>query len=278
MNKIYEHNVSVITAFKNAENYIEESVESILNQTLKNFELLLIDDGSTDGTSSKINKYLNDARVRYFRNEKSLGKPANLNLGITQSRSEFIAIFDGDDISSPDRLQKQLDLLKSNTDIAAVGSYIEIINEAGEIIDKRTKPTDPDYVRKTILFYNPLLQPSVMIRKSVIEEIGLYNESYTFAQDIDMWYRLIFSGYNVTNIPEFLLKYRIHSNNVGKNHKKVAKLGLKLKKENIKHFNIDLTINQMLMMYTQFFVEYFFTDRYRRLIESLFKKIIIGRI
>ncbi len=130
--------VSVIIAFRNGEKFLEEAVESILNQTLTDFELILIDDASIDNTDIIIGKYKYNSRVKYIKNSERKGKSYNLNYGISLSNSKYIAIMDGDDISNPARLAKQYAFLKDNADIAVVGCFFEIIDERGIVVDKRT--------------------------------------------------------------------------------------------------------------------------------------------
>lgn len=269
--------VSVIMAFKNAERFIDESITSILHQTKQNFELILIDDASTDMTVKILEQYLGDNRIKIICNSSTKGKSANLNAGIVLASHEYIAILDGDDVAMPERLQKQVDFLDNHPDIAAVGSFVQIIDENGGVIDTRTKPTNPEDIRNKILFYNPLLQPSVMLRKSVLLTVGLYSEIYAFAQDIDMWFRIVFSGYKVSNVPEFLIKYRIHSQNTGRNNRKVAIDGFNLKRDNIRKFALRLNAVEWFMIYGQFIVEYVCSEPLRRVIESIAKRIIIGK-
>lgn len=269
--------VTVVMAFRNAERFIAESIESILNQSYQNFNLILIDDASTDNTKKIIQPYLSDTRIKSIFNASQKGKSANLNMGINLSKDEYIAILDGDDVAMPDRLQKQVDYLNKHPEIDAVGSFFLIVDEFGTTIDVRTKPTDPIFIRKSILFYNPIIQPSVMLRKSAVIDVGLYDASIVFAQDIDMWLRLVLSGHKITNIPEYLTKYRIHDQNTGRENRKVALYGLRLKLKNIRRFSLKLKLIEWIMIYGQFIIEYSCTKSQRMTIESLVKRILTGR-
>jgi glycosyltransferase involved in cell wall biosynthesis len=265
--------ISVVMTFYNCQKFIGQAIESILNQTFKDFELILIDDASTDGTAQIAKKYLSDERVIYIRNEVNQGAAYNSNQGLKLARAEIIARLDGDDYSAFDRLEKQYDFLMSHPEIAAVGSYFKIINEAGKIIDQRTKPTDFEKIKKDAIVYMPLIHPAVMYKKSAVLAVGGYRVQYAHISDGDLWYRLVYSGYQTSNLQEFLLFYRYHQGSTAHAARFNAKLELKLRYEIIAKFRLKLTLGQWFLIYLQFLVGYLFSGRARQKIEGWYKII-----
>ncbi|MBM7409116.1 glycosyltransferase family 2 protein [Methanococcus maripaludis] len=203
--------VSVIMPNYNNEKYLPEAIESILNQTYENFEFIIIDDCSTDNSWKIIQKYAEkDNRIKAFRNEKNLKivKTRNKGFKLMSSNSKYIAIFDSDDISMPERLEKQVAFLEKNPDYGLVGSHTLIIDENSEIIGYRKYETDFKKIIKNMLKKNQFAQPSVMIRKSAIYNVGFYDDEFEVCEDYDLWFKFA-KNYKIINIDEFLLKYRI---------------------------------------------------------------------
>lgn len=269
--------VSVVMAFRNSEKFINLAIESILKQSLNNFELILIDDASTDKTKEMLDVYLSNSKVSYIRQEERKGKSYNLNLGIKIAKAELIAIMDGDDISENNRLKEQVKFLEEHSEIAVVGSFAKIINENGDIIDERTKLIDPDEIKKNILIYGPLIQPSVMFRKKIIQNLGGYRGVYIYGEDTELWYRIVYSGFKITNLPKYLLRYRYHGSNIVHDSKKIALYDLEIKKITIKNFKLKIGFKGYFFMYGQFLVEYFLSGRQRQFIEGTYKKMAYGR-
>ena len=205
--------VSVIMPAYNASDFIEEAIDSVLKQTYSNFELIIIDDASTDDTWDKITKY-HDQRIKAFNNKENLKivKTRNKGFDLASSNSKYFAIMDSDDISLPNRLEEQVRFLEENLDYGAVGSHTYIMNENSEIIAKREYETDYENIKKNILIKSPFAQPSVMIRKEVIDDVGYYksDDKYDRARDYDLWVR-IFDKYKIVNLDSYLLKYRVFS-------------------------------------------------------------------
>src|SRR3972149_6374220 len=203
--------ISVIMPFYNCERYLGQAIESILTQTFNDFELILINDASTDNSDSIAKRYLNDQRVVYIKNNYNKKIVKNLNLGLSIARAEIIARMDGDDISHPDRLEKQYSYLLAHKVIVLIGSFAELIDSNGRVVGQMIKPTSPEMIKKTAFYYAPFVHPAIMIRRGVLEAVGCYREKYLFCEDIDLFFRVIFSGYQTCNIPEFLIKYRQHN-------------------------------------------------------------------
>ncbi len=197
-----KHYVSVIMAAYNAEKFIEDAVNSILSQTYDFFELIIVDDASTDATGV-ILKSFSDSRVRVFTNENNMRLAYSLNYAISKSRGEFIARMDADDIAEPNRLEQQLIYLLNNEDIDLVGANALSF---GDVISKMNYPANHDSITCHLLFENAFCHPAVMFRK---KDIFKYDQFCTAAQDYKLWASIIFK-IRTANIQKVLLNYRIH--------------------------------------------------------------------
>ncbi len=265
--------ISVIMPFYNAESYIGQAIESILNQSFSNFELILINDASNDNSEEIIARYLKDKRIIYIKNNFNKGIVYNLNAGLKLAKSEIIARMDGDDISNKERFAKQYDFLQNNSDISVVGSFVKIIDGLGRQIDKRTKLLDPEKIKNDLIVYSPLVHPSVMFRKSHVLAVGGYREKCIYVEDVDLWYRLAYSGYKISNIPEFLLKYRFHENSTSKKSRIIAKKAFLLRRETIKKFNLKIGFRKFSLIYLQFLIGIFLPAGFQRFLEGFYKKL-----
>ena len=176
-------------AVYNGEKYLNTSIESILNQTLKNFEFIIVDDGSEDKTPEIITGYAKkDRRIRFFKNHYNIGLTKSLNRAIKSSRSEFIARTDVDDIALPKRLETQLNFLLKNPDYAFCGCN-GILKQNGQ---KILKFFEIDEIRKNLIVKNCFAHPTIFIRKNIFEKYGYYKQKYLYAQDYELWCRLIY--------------------------------------------------------------------------------------
>lgn len=197
--------ISVIMAVYNGEKYLQESVESIVNQSYKNFEFIIINDGSTDSTVNVLKSY-NDSRIK-IHHQENIGLTKSLNKAIRLSTGKYIARMDADDIAVPRRLEKQADFLNSNPEIGLVGSFGVKIDEAGQTIQKITLPVFDKEIRKQLIKENVFIHGSVMIRKEVFDQAGYYNEAFKYGQDYELWGRIA-QIYKLYNLAEFLLLRR----------------------------------------------------------------------
>lgn len=198
--------ISVIMSVYNCEKYLKYAVDSILNQTYKDFEFIIINDGSTDKSREILESYKDD-RIKLF-NNKNKGLTKSLNEAIGYSKGEYIARIDADDIALPERFEKQVKFLDSNPEIVMCGTWADFINEDGEILREFRRPVTDRDIKREIVFHNPFIHPSVMMRKSVFDKIGLYDESFRHAQDYELWTRIV-TKFKTANIPEKLLRYRL---------------------------------------------------------------------
>jgi glycosyltransferase involved in cell wall biosynthesis len=206
--------ISVVMAtFNEPPSLITQSVQSILNQTLTDFELLLIDDSTNTDTIAAIDNLVQfDTRIKLIRSSQRIGFVPALNIGLKQAKGEYIARMDGDDIAMPNRFELQSSYLKNNLDIAVVGGSMDIINEKGEITSHRNYAAT---FRKTKLFAlmrNPLAHPTIMMRRNIIEKGFFYDETFFKAEDLELWLRLMKNGYKISNIPNTVLLYRVTGN------------------------------------------------------------------
>lgn len=206
--------ISVLLPAYNAEKYLAESVQSILTQTYTDFELLLLDDGSTDRTPTiAADLAKTDPRIRVITNPRNLGLSRTLNLGIAQSKADLIARMDADDISLPTRFAKQVEYLQTHHHIGVVGGNREFITADGNSTLQPTK-CKPNPQLADLLRENKLAHPTVMFRKSLVQQVGGYDTLFHHSQDYELWCRLA-KITNLANLPDCLVKYRLHAESMG---------------------------------------------------------------
>ena len=222
--------ISVVMPTYNAEIYIARAIESILNQTKKDFELIIVDDCSSDKTLSIAKRYVrDDKRIKIFSNKKNLKIAKTLNKAISYAKADIIARMDADDVSDVARLEMQYKVLERNPKVAVVGAYMTVINERGKEISKREYPTASNDLKKVIFRYNPFAHPVVMFRKKAYQEFGGYVENIFPVEDLDLWFK-IGTKYEFATIPKYLLKYTLYTTSSShKNLKSIEIRGLKVK-------------------------------------------------
>lgn len=227
--------ISVLMTAYNAEKYIQDSIESIRKQTYKNFEFLILDDGSYDNTYKIAKSYeKKDKRIKVYKNNRNKNIAPSRNLLLKKSKGEFIAWADADDISTPDRLKLEFEYLKKHPEVGIVGGYLRIFNEKGKL-SLRKFAEDDTSLRKLIFRYSPVAQPSAMIRREVFHYIGLYNKNLSPAEDIDMSFR-IGTKYAFANLQQVVLKYRDYTKSQTYIHlKKIELLTIKTRLKYIFH-------------------------------------------
>lgn len=202
--------VSVVMAtFNESADIIKKSIKSILNQTFTDFELLIIDDSTKEGSKKVIDSFSEDVRVRIIREKKRIGFAKGLNLGFSQAKGQFIARMDGDDIAMKNRLELQVNYLKKHPKVSVVGGSMYIIDETDEIISYRKYPTSGFLFKMLSTYRTPLAHPTVMLRQECVEKGFFYDESFYRAEDLELWLRLQKNGFNLANMKAFLLKYRV---------------------------------------------------------------------
>lgn len=231
--------ISVLLPVYNAEKYIDQSIQSILNQTYTNFELLIIDDGSTDNSLSVIQCF-DDTRIKIIQNKKNLGLIKTLNKGIDLAQGKYIARMDADDIAMPNRLEKQIAFLENKPQYALVGTQANFI--FGDKLSKAlfNMETKSEVLPVLSLFTCPFIHPSVMIRTDVLKAFR-YDENFRTAEDFELWTRIL-KKYPCANLPESLLQYRIHDNNIStiQNDKQIDSVR-RIYEANLKYIQMSYT-------------------------------------
>ncbi len=197
--------ISVIMSAYNSEKYVAESIQSILDQTYPDFELIITDDASTDNTFSIISS-ISDKRIKVIRNENNCGLTANLNSMLSIAKGDYIARIDADDLCVNSRFDEEVRILDQDKEAYLVCSYIEKFGDEVGITKVRT---DSEFIRANIMFNNFIPHSTVMFRNDGKYK---YNEVYNGSEDYELWERVIGEGNKIVIIPKPLVKYRVHSN------------------------------------------------------------------
>jgi len=239
-----EPDITIITTVYNCENYIEESVQSITEQTFENFEYIIVDDGSTDNTFSVISRLAaKDKRIIIIRNENNIGRVRSLNISLDRAGGKFIAIQDADDISLPQRLEKQYSFLMNNPEYVLVGADITVINEDGKEISHPVRPEKDQDAKFSLLFRCTFANPSIMFRKEITDKYNIrYDENFLHAEDFRVISQISRHG-KVFNMSEKLVKYRKHeSNNSTVNFKILSHRSSLISSDNL--LELGFTVNE----------------------------------
>ena len=229
--------VTILLPAYNAALYLRDSLDSIMRQAFKDFDVLLIDDGSMDDTSKIAIEYSNiDRRIKYYKNEKNIGLIKTLNKGLSLAKGEYIVRMDADDIMFDDRLYKQVKYMDSNPECFVCGGQMEYIGGlTGMAPILPQKYEDLLYLS---LINCPLYHPTTIIRNSAIKQFGLkYNDSYKHAEDYKFWSDIIFSHPNsIANIKDVVLFYRISNNQITAKYSDEQDLiSIIVRRENVQH-------------------------------------------
>ena len=206
--------ISVLMSAYNAEKYLSDAVESILNQTFRDFEFVIVNDGSTDATSRILNQYAQkDDRIVLIEQDNS-GLCRALNVGLFSCRGELVARMDADDIAVPQRFEKQVEFLHSNPECVAVGTGLALIDSDGDILGTQVPPLTHDEIEASLFKgVGAVPHPTAMIRRTFLDQIGGYDETAIHVEDLDLWLRLSELG-RLANMSNELLRYRLHENSV----------------------------------------------------------------
>lgn len=200
--------ISIIMSVYNGAKYLREAIDSILNQTFTDFEFIIINDGSTDKTGEILKQY-DDDRIVMIHNNENIGLTKSLNKGIQISKGKYVARMDGDDISMAERIEKQVQFMEKNKNVEVLGTDYYTIDESGKRIEAKLRiPYTSEEIKKYIFLFNPFVHSSIMIRRSVIEELGIYDERFELAQDYELILRIL-SKYEGCNLKEELIAFRI---------------------------------------------------------------------
>ena len=203
--------VSVVMCVYNAEKYLQEAIESILRQTYRNLEFIIVNDGSTDSTRDII-LGLNDPRIRYFENPENWGIVRTRNQTLKHAKGKYISVIDSDDISLPDRLTLQVDFLENNPEYGMCGSYFQTIDGSGKRLKDVIFPANDRDARTFLMIHNCFCHSTVTMRGDMARELQ-YQTMYDVAEDYELWYRVSRIS-KIINIPHFTTYYRVHGSNI----------------------------------------------------------------
>lgn len=204
--------VSVVMSVYNGERFLRESAESILNQSFRDFEFIIIDNGSTDGSGQILDSYQNsDARVAVYHQENR-GLVDALNRGCSLARGQYIARMDADDVAIVDRLMWQTDFLKKHPEIGLVGGAVELIDEAGRPLGVRRYPTSDHEIKSQLSCRNVIWHPTVLVRREILASVCGYR-NILYAEDYDLWLRIA-DQFGLANFGALLLRYRVHPDQI----------------------------------------------------------------
>lgn len=200
--------LSIIMPLFNSERFVAKAVESLLSQSYGNFELIIINDCSTDGSFEVLQQF-SDRRISILHNETNQGIVFSRNKGLEAASGKFIAPFDSDDVAMPDKFNLQIGFLKKHSEFGMLGSWAKMIDENGNLLKKRWKlPAKPGRIPAIMFFRNYFVQSAVTIRREAIPKKG-YRIGYDLVEDWMMWHEIA-QKHPVWNLPEYLVKYRVH--------------------------------------------------------------------
>ena len=217
MNFVHAPHVSFLLAVHNDARFIAATLRSMLGQTFGDFELVVVDDASTDGTAEVLQGTA-DSRVRYFRNEVNVGQVPSLNRGLKLCRGDVVARIDGDDVCEPERLAEQVKYLRDHADIAGCATWTTEIDENDNVIGGTEPCADPDHVRWSLCHTNRLYHSSMTVRRAVLESAGGFDPAYPATEDYELWTRLIAGGARLGIVPRRLIRYRRHAGQMSSAH------------------------------------------------------------
>lgn len=231
--------ISVVMPVYNGEDYVKEAIESILNQTFRNFEFIIIDDGSTDTTPEILSSF-NDSRIKIFRNASNLKIANSLNKGIGNASGKYIARMDSDDIAYPERLQRQVKFLERNPSIGLVGTSVRLFGTQNRI---KIRPKSSEANKIRLFFQTCCTHPAIMFEKSIATKNEVqYSEEFVPTEDYFFIFQM--SKYTkIYNLEDVLLKYRTFPEEIIllKYQDRRHNLGRRIRQEIFEHYNLSLT-------------------------------------
>ena len=206
--------ISVIMSVYNGEAYLEEAVNSVLNQTFQNWELIVINDCSTDCTAQILQRYAeSDSRVKVYTNEVNLRLPSSLNKALALAKGKYIARMDADDICLPQRLEKQFAFMEANPQVDLSSCRFMTLKNGKISSGGCGGKTDSESIKALLLVTNPVLHPGIIAKSSVIRTLG-YDKTFTCTEDMELWTRFVMGGYSIRILSEYLMVYRLHDKQI----------------------------------------------------------------
>ena len=219
--------VSLIMSVYNGEDYLSEAIESVINQSFTDWELIIINDCSTDSTGEILKKYeTQDARIKVHTNETNLRLPSSLNKAMENATGDYIARMDADDVCLPNRLEKQVEFMEQNPEIAFSSCRFMTLKNGVISSGGCGGKGDFESIKALLLVTNPILHPGIIAKSEAIKTLG-YDKNFTCTEDMELWTRFVLSGYKVQILPEYLMIYRLHDKQITgttleKQHKEVV--------------------------------------------------------
>ncbi len=240
--------VSVImSTFNTNRNYLKKAIESILNQTYKNIQFIIINDGSTKEDENIIKSFKDD-RILYINHEKNKGLVYSLNEGIKKAKGDYIARMDSDDIALKDRIQIQVEYMEKHKDIVVTSTFFKMFGKVDKIITNSL--ISPDEVKCELFYRCQILHPGVMIRKSIIEKYGFeYDEKALYTEDYELWTRIVNIG-KIAIIPKLCMYYRMHEEQIGISKKdRQREMTIKILEKNLDKLNMNNNKNIQYLLF-----------------------------
>jgi glycosyltransferase involved in cell wall biosynthesis len=254
--------VSVVMAVFNGEKFILESINSIIKQTYKNWELIIVNDHSQDSTNQILNKY-KSKKIKIINLKKNIGAYKAITIGLTNAKGKYIAILDSDDIAHPYRIINQVKVLDTEENVALVTSWYKKIDSNNRIIKKIKIPLKKNYFSNRFPCINLICNSSVMFRKNILNKIKYYNKNFIYSYDYNFFLK-VFIKYKIKIINKFYTSYRVHNNQMSQSRK----LKRIIYNENLKHLkwaknhglinkkNIILYFKNYLINYFKLLINY----------------------
>ncbi|MDD3473795.1 MAG: glycosyltransferase [Syntrophaceae bacterium] len=203
--------VSVIMAVFNCENFVQYAIESVLSQTFQDFELIIVDDASTDGTVDILQRYMDNEKVVFIQNTTNKERSYSRNLAIHSAKGEYVAIMDADDICLPDRLEKQFAYLQTHPEIDVLGSNLEIIDDYNTLLGTKSDyPSEHAEIVWASVFKTCIANGTVLMKTSRVRSVGGYNIDLNGGEDTELWLRMMQSGSRFGNLADVLCRVRVN--------------------------------------------------------------------
>ena len=209
--------VSVLLCAYNEERYLPQALDSVLSQTLRDFECIVVDDGSTDATPEILERYAQaDCRVRAYRNERNLGLQASLNRALSLAGGQYLVRMDGDDLCRRDRFARQVEFMRDHPRIDVSCCRCILWDGKNMFLKPDCRRGDPEAVRALFLFFNPIVHPGTILRRETMAGMA-YDPAFTCTEDLDLWTRLLCAGKRLAVQQDYLLLYRRHPGQITAN-------------------------------------------------------------
>jgi len=256
--------VSIVMPVYNASKYLPQALNSIISQSYTNWELICVDDASLDNSLSILKKFAKlDKRIKVYANNVNGGVSKTANFALSKAKGDFIARMDADDISTFDRLEKQVDFLNKNKDVVLVGGQCKLINSKGKLIGYKNFPINSKKAYKMLFTSIPVQQPSTMVNKNLLpKKFVWYDKDFNSAEEVDLLFRLFKYG-KISNLNDVILSYRIHNTNTSLvNPKKTFYLTLKSRIKAVKKYGYKPSLLSILVNLAQIVVVTILPEKY----------------